>query len=70
MKSLATGKSDKQFIVSTVNSFERGWETIVFEANESGEVLNWGELYQDLYDDKEEAKAGHKKTVDMIAELW
>ena len=49
--------------IDTNDTPDHGWETMVFECNENGEVTSWAELDVDIYEDYEEAKAGHEEMV-------
>ena len=48
----------QEYYISTANTFDRGWETMVFES-ENEKVTNWSEKYQNLYSDYQKAKEGH-----------
>lgn len=37
-------KGDQFFVVSSVSAMYTGFETLVFPADENGEVTNWGEV--------------------------
>jgi hypothetical protein len=39
------------------------YETMVFAADEAGEVVVWSELYCDRYETLSDAKAGHENVV-------
>lgn len=45
--------------VSTVDTFDVGWETMVFECDENGNVISWTELDVSNYDDGDDARSGH-----------
>lgn len=61
------GIRDKQYMVSTLDTFDVGLETMVFES-ENYEVSNWKELYYKHYETEEDAIAGHKETIDNLEE--
>jgi hypothetical protein len=52
--------------VSTNNTFDNGWETMVFECDDKGKPTNWTELDCDRYSDESEARNGHK----LIVAKW
>ena len=53
--------------VSTCNTFDHGLETMVFPCNERGDVLDWGEIASDRYEDVPEAESGHAATVSRFS---
>lgn len=55
--------------VSTADTFDVGLETMVFECDASGDVLDWGELDCNRYTDFGEAENGHKLMVASWGEL-
>lgn len=52
-----------RYYVSTANTVDRGWETMVFSCDEDGHVTDWCEKYAMTYDSYEEAAAGHANVV-------
>ena len=38
------------YLVDKANTFDVGWETMVFHCNEAGDIENWQELYTDRTD--------------------
>lgn len=67
MKSvIASNKVESGWVlVSTVDSFDHGLETMVFECDQGGSVINWSDLDCNRYDDWSEAESGHER---MVAE--
>ena len=56
---------DKQYLVSTVDTFDRGLETMVFESVNK-EVIDYKELCCRHYKDKKEALKGHADVIKVI----
>lgn len=56
---------EQEYLVSTAFTFDRGWETMVFESN-NGTVESWKDLYVQWYDSADEAMTGH---VDVVKNL-
>ena len=50
-----------KFFVSTMDTFDRGWETMVFPV--IGGNVDYGELYADRYLTEQAAKEGHAKVL-------
>ena len=48
----------QQYYISTVYTFDNGWETMVFES-ENKAVISWKEKYQKLYPNGQKAAKGH-----------
>jgi hypothetical protein len=59
---------EQEYLVSTAFTFDRGWETMVFESN-NGVVENWEDLYVQWYDSAVEAMSGHAFVVKKLKEL-
>lgn len=58
---------DQEYYISTANTFDKGWETMVFTSKD-GDVTDWGEKYQKLYYTEEQAKKGHAYAVNHLEE--
>lgn len=56
----------RTFMVSTCNTFDAGWETMVFACEPDGRITEWGNLYCARYEDQTAAAAGHEIT----AQSW
>lgn len=65
-ESYVNDTSSTQFLVSTKNTPDRGWETMVF-LSEGEEVVNWDDKYQERHGSREEAYKRHKKVVEMVS---
>lgn len=52
--------------IDTCDTFDRGWETMVFRCNENGNVLDWMDLDSELYINENNAFKGH----DEMVEKW
>ena len=50
-----------KFFVSTMDTFDRGWETMVFPIING--VVDYGDLYADRYLTEQAAKEGHAKVL-------
>ena len=57
--------NDRQYLVSTINTFDKGLETMVFESADK-EVIDWRELYCRRYDSVENAHKGHREVIDNL----
>jgi hypothetical protein len=60
MKTVIKIGSD-HYLVSTVEVYAIGWETMVFRCDPEGEVTNWRELYGVRYRNEFDATAGHSR---------
>lgn len=56
--------------IDTCYTFDRGWETMVFESDESGNVKNWIDLDSQLYYTEEQASRGHDTMVEKWKNRW
>lgn len=54
------------YIVSTVDTFDAGLETMVFRCDKSGNVTDYTDLAAARYDTEEEARNGHQHMVDTF----
>ena len=50
---------NRNYYISTNCTFDKGWETMVFEADANNNVIDWTELYYKGYNNFNEAKEGH-----------
>jgi hypothetical protein len=61
-------RGDNFYMVSTSDTFDAGWETMVFPCSEAGKVTSYGELACRRYGRGDNAKAdawnGHNRMVD------
>ena len=55
-------RGEREFVVSTVDTFDRGWEAMVFEV--FGGKINYRDLAAERYDNADEAAAGHAVMVE------
>lgn len=53
-------------LVDSCNTIDHGYETMIFECDEEGNVSNWNDIDADWYDTEEEMKIGHQK----MCEKW
>ena len=57
-------KTSKGYVaVDTCCTFDKEWETMVFECNEHGGIKSWSDLDCENYETKAEAKAGHEEMI-------
>jgi hypothetical protein len=57
---------DKSYMVSTIESSDCGWETMIFPCDESGRVTSFLDVYCERYANRGEAVEGHAR----IAAEW
>ena len=50
--------------IDTCDTFDRGWETMVFRCDENGNVLDWMDLDSELYINENNAFKGHDEMVE------
>ena len=55
----------QEYYVSTKNTFDVGFETMVFESKDKY-VTDWSEKFFKLYNTKEEAIEGHSYTINNL----
>lgn len=63
---VAVGNTGRYVVIDSRETFDAGYETMVFESSGDGDVLDWGELDVERYDNWEEMKKGHE----TICEKW
>ena len=63
---IKVGNTGRFVVVDSRQTMDAGYETMVFEARENGEVLDWEDLDLGRYDTWQEMKKGH----DQIVEKW
>lgn len=51
----------KYVFIDSCYTLDHGYETMAFESDENGNVLDWMDIYSDLYDSVEEMKEGHER---------
>ncbi len=56
---------DKQYMISTTNTFDAGLETMVFECKRFV-VINWCDLYVRHYETWQEAIDGHQEIFENL----
>jgi hypothetical protein len=61
-------REGNRYWVSTVDTFDKGWETMVFAVKPDG-TNDWTDLYSARYPDRAAAEAGHKTVIDGFATL-
>ena len=52
-----------KYFISTNDTFDHGWETMVFSRNPQNGDIDYGELDVDHYDSQEEAYDGHDRMI-------
>lgn len=55
------------FYVDSRYTFDAGFETMVFECDKNGNVINWMDLYVKHYKTQEEMNAHHKEIVENLS---
>lgn len=55
--------------IDTRDTFDRGWETMVFRCDENGNVSDWMDLDSELYICKDQAFKGHDKMVEKWKDM-
>lgn len=63
---IEVGHTGQHVVVDSRETPDRGYETMVFPSDKDGEVLDWGELDVDIYEDWQTMKEGH----DEMCEKW
>lgn len=56
-------RDGKHYMVSTVDTWDAGWETMVFPCTPDGDVTDYGELACQRYYGEEDATNGHAQMV-------
>ena len=64
MRNTIQTKSGNFVYISTCYTPDKGWETMVFECDKNGEVVNYLDLDAERYDDVIQAFNGHLDMVD------
>jgi len=59
-------RNGKDYFVSTNDTYDHGFETMIFPCDANGKITDWGELYAKVYDSIEEATEGHKNACDSF----
>lgn len=76
MQSLVKTKSNVHYVVSTRETADVGWETMIFlssgkETDELADsVIRWSEDYSELYPNEKEATKGHIKMIEEVRKEW
>ena len=55
--------------IDTCDTFDRGWETMVFRCDENGNVSDWMDLDSELYICKDHAFKGHNEMVEKWKDM-
>lgn len=63
---IKVGNTGKYVVVDSRETPDHGYESMAFEADKDGEVLDWGELDVDYYKSWQEMKLGHEE----MCERW
>ena len=50
---------NRNYCISTNYTFDKEWETMVFEADANNNIISWVELYCKRYNTLNEAREGH-----------
>lgn len=62
-------KTNRYVAVDTQYTLDCGWETMVFDCEENGNILYWEDLDVDRYPDEETAIKGHQEMIQKWKEL-
>lgn len=60
-----SGKTGKPYYVSTADTPDAGWETMIFEIDEDG-VIDWMGIYTRHYENSDDAHSGHCEIINHI----
>lgn len=60
------GHTGSHVVIDSRDTPDRGYETMVFPASGDGEVLDWGELDVNTYENWQEMEKGHNE----MCEKW
>lgn len=73
-RTIVHAENGKYYYVSTVLSFDHGWETMVFPYdNDNQRVSDWGDLYCMHYGSEDEAISMHRYIthhIGIFVDLW
>ena len=50
---------NRNYYISTTCTFDKGWETMIFEADANNNLISWADLYCKRYNTFDEAREGH-----------
>jgi len=53
--------NNKYYFVDSNNTFDAGYETMIFSCDENGENIDYSDLYAGWYDTEEEMRETHYK---------
>lgn len=56
----------KYYYVDSVDTWDRGYETMAFVCNKNGKVESWGGVYCQHYAPEEEMIAGHEAAINHL----
>ena len=56
--------------IDTCYTLDHGWETMVFECDENGNVISWWDLDSNRYTSEAEAAVGHERMVGKWQDKW
>lgn len=56
--------------IDTCYTLDHGWETMVFESDENGNVISWWDLDSNRYTSEAEASVGHERMVGKWQDKW
>lgn len=66
---LNIANSGRYVLISTVLTYDVGWETMVFDCDRNGGIVNYTDLDTRRYSNVLEAEAGHKEICDKWSKL-
>ena len=50
---------NRNYYISTTCTVDKGWETMIFEADANNNLISWADLYCKRYNTFDEAREGH-----------
>lgn len=60
--------NNKYYFVDSNDTFDVGFETMVFLCDENGENINWSDLFAKRYNTEEEMRESHYKICNYLEE--
>lgn len=72
-RSVVKAENGKTYCVDTCETYDHGWETMIFRCDEKGHVSDWNDLYCKVYETEDQALSNHAyiaKNISVFVELW
>lgn len=61
--------NDKYYVVDSVYTLDKGYETMIFDGDKNGEVTDWSGVYTEYHSNYEEMKSRHNYIIGNIQEV-